>query len=121
MSTAIQKSQQVAINQRKKGVTKRQTCEAFPKKEDVEILHIELFYANGSVREMNVTSIGGNIELQYIHMRRYLVEALVDRGLVKIHAHYAYSENGNIKNICSWYPFDCLTGREISPEAKLLL
>lgn len=85
----------------------------------VQILHIELWYADGSVRELNITSpmtsFGEDIERQYIYMRMYLRKTAIDLGIVAYQASIATSIPEGFKIHTVWNKVDCTLIEPLKP------
>lgn len=83
-----------------------------------QVLHIDLFYADGTTGIINVTSPGiiwgEDIETQWFHMRTYIKSQCERLGLVGYHAHaHQIDGEGNITKSFSWIPFDLIQNKEV--------
>ena len=85
-----------------------------------QILHIELWYADGTTDEINVLSPqivwGHDIEVQWIHMKAYIHQEYERLGVIKYRAHCAEIVDGTIKKVWSWFAFDLVNNQELPYE-----
>ena len=83
----------------------------------VQVLHVDLYYADGTKGEINVTAPaivwGEDIELQWYALRTYIKDQYQRLGIVKYRAHCYHSLNGEIEKTFSWFAFDLITNIEI--------
>lgn len=83
-----------------------------------QVLHIELWYADGTKGEINLLSPhiawGSDIESQWRFMREYLHKEHGALGIIRYHAHCAHvRENGALKISWSWFAFDLILNQEV--------
>jgi hypothetical protein len=84
-----------------------------------QLLHIQLFYEDGRLGEMNVTSpnpcSSEDIETQYVYLKRYLRKMGPLLGIVAYQANICYPRpDGSIKILGTFPKVDC---RQITPFA----
>ena len=77
----------------------------------IQILHIDLWYEDGSTGEINITSphvaLGEDLERQYIYMRMYLQKSARDLGVVAYRASVHRMVGDELRTSWSWAKVDC--------------
>lgn len=82
-----------------------------------QVLHVHLWYADGTEGEINVTSPhivwGDNVDTQWVHVRSY-IKSLYDRlGIIKYQAHLYINAGGELNKALSYCPFDLILNKPI--------
>ncbi len=86
----------------------------------IQILHIDLWYAEGPPDEINITSphvsLTEDLERQYIYMKGYLQKAAPDLGIVAYQASLCWvNPDGTLKKFGIYAKVDCSTIPTLKP------
>ncbi|GAB4032822.1 hypothetical protein [Spirosoma gilvum] len=83
----------------------------------MQVMHIELWYVDGSKGEINITSPhiiwSEDVETQYYYMREYLKSQHDRLGIVRYRGHCYHNINGILKKVFSYAAFDLITNSNV--------
>lgn len=103
----------------KRGKRKEQATEwdQFGRTGYMQVMHIELWYVDGTKGEINLTSPhiiwSEDIENQHYFMQEYLKSQCQRLGIVRYRGHCYHNIDGILKKAFSYAPFDLITNRPI--------